>query len=157
MARLILMCGLPGAGKTTRACELAARRPGVRLTPDEWMAGLGIDPFDEPARARLEDTLWTHTQQLLRLGLTVILDFGFWGRGERDEKRAAARALGVPVELHYLPASLDELARRLDARNTSGPIVITRALLQGYAGLIQPPDEAELGLFDRPADAGGGT
>src|SRR4051794_2035583 len=108
-----------------RAGRAPARR---RLTPDEWMAGLGIDPFDEPARARLEDTLWTHAQQLLRLGLTVILDFGFWGRGERDKKRAAARALGVRVELHYLPASLDELARRLDARNTSGPIVITRAL-----------------------------
>src|ERR1700754_4905420 len=97
MARLILMCGLPGAGKTTRARELADRLRAVRLSPDEWMPGLGIDLFDEPARTRLEATLWTPAQALLGLGLPVILDFGFWGRDERDEKRVAARALGVPV------------------------------------------------------------
>ena len=45
MTRLILMCGLPGAGKTTRAVELAARLPAVRLSPDEWLTGLGLDLF----------------------------------------------------------------------------------------------------------------
>jgi predicted kinase len=152
MARLILMCGLPGAGKTTYARRLAARLHAVRLTPDEWMTGLGLDLFDEPARARLEQTLWTHAQQLLRLHVSVILDFGFWGRSERDEKRNAARDLGVPVELHYLDAPLDELVRRLDGRNATGPVVITRALLAGYATLIQPPDQDELALFDPPTE-----
>ena len=38
---LIIVCGLPGSGKTTTATELAARRQGVRLNPDEWLAALG--------------------------------------------------------------------------------------------------------------------
>src|ERR1051326_6891057 len=38
--RLLLMVGLPGAGKTTRAKELAAAHRALRLTPDEWMIQL---------------------------------------------------------------------------------------------------------------------
>jgi AAA domain len=34
---LILMVGLPGAGKTTRAKELAMTYHALRLTPDHWM------------------------------------------------------------------------------------------------------------------------
>jgi predicted kinase len=33
--RLLLMCGLPGSGKTTLATQLAAGLPAVRLCPDE--------------------------------------------------------------------------------------------------------------------------
>ncbi|MCX4462362.1 ATP-binding protein (plasmid) [Streptomyces sp. NBC_01340] len=112
---MILLCGLPGSGKTTLAGRLAGRIPVVRLCPDEWMAALGIDLFDERARDRLEGRLWEHARELLRLGRTVILEFGFWARCERDEKRAGARALGVWVELHCLAAPADELCRRLEA------------------------------------------
>lgn len=42
MPRLILVCGLPGAGKTTLARRLADEVPAVRLSGDEWMVALGI-------------------------------------------------------------------------------------------------------------------
>ena len=57
-SRLILLCGLPGAGKTTVAKRLAAKVPAVRLCGDEWMAELAICPHDEEARARLERIFW---------------------------------------------------------------------------------------------------
>lgn len=44
--RLILLCGLPGSGKTTPAERLERAVPAVRLCPDEWMSDLGIDLFD---------------------------------------------------------------------------------------------------------------
>jgi predicted kinase len=47
---LILMCGLPGAGKTTLAPKPAHARRAVRLAPDEWLDGLDIDLWDGPAR-----------------------------------------------------------------------------------------------------------
>ncbi|MFI7641804.1 AAA family ATPase [Nonomuraea sp. NPDC049400] len=149
--RLILLCGLPGSGKTTHAKRLAAELPAVRLCPDEWLAGLGIDPHDSEARARLERLLWEHARELLRLGQTVILEYGFWSRAERDELRLAARALGAAVELRYLGAPLEELHRRLEARNASGgwgTVPVSRAMLEEWATIFEPPDRAETALYD---------
>ncbi|TDD44867.1 ATP-binding protein [Nonomuraea terrae] len=148
--RLILICGLPGAGKTTLARRLAAERAAVRLCPDEWLAHLGLDPHDEAARDRLEKQLWRHARDLLRLGQTVILEYGFWARSEREELRLAARAMGAAVELHYLTAPLDELWRRVEARHGWGTVPITRAMLEQGAAIFEPPDDAELSRYDRP-------
>jgi predicted kinase len=116
-ARLILICGLPGSGKTTLAKQLAPKVPAVRFCPDEWKHDLGIDYYDEEMRVRLEERIWRLGQELLGLGQSVILENGFWAREERDELRLAARTLGVAVELHYLEATVDELWRRLEIRN----------------------------------------
>jgi predicted kinase len=154
-ARLILTCGLPGSGKTTLARQLAADRGAVRLTQDEWLWALGATPWDEPTREKVDHELWRLAQEILRLGLSVVLDFGLWARTERDEMRAAARRLGVGVELHYVDVPIDELWRRIDARNAEPPwdsYPIRRADLDGWAATFQAPDADELALFDPPPD-----
>jgi predicted kinase len=155
-ARLILTCGLPGAGKTRLARQLAADRSAVRLTKDEWLTALGSSPWDTPTREKVEHQLWHLAQEILRLGLSVVLDFGLWARSERDELRSAARDLGVGVELHYLDVPADELWRRLKARNSQPPwnsYPIRRADLDGWLRLFQAPDAAELALFDPPPNS----
>ena len=150
-ARLILICGLPGSGKTTLAKQLAAEVPAVRLCPDEWKHDLGIDYYDEPRRVKLEDRLWRLGQELLTLRQSVILENGFWAREERDELLLGARTLGVAVELHYLEAPVEELWRRLELRNeeaSPGAAPIKREDLQKWALQFKAPDAAELALFD---------
>jgi predicted kinase len=152
-ARLILTCGLPAAGKTALARQLAADRGAVRLTKDEWLWALGSTPWDEPTREKVEHQLWRLAQGILSLGLSVVLDFGLWARIERDEMRSAARGLGVDVELHYLDVPTDELWRRIEARNSEPPwdrYPIRRADFDGWLRVFQAPDTAELALFDPP-------
>ena len=152
--RLILICGLPGSGKTTLAKELASKVPAVRLSPDEWKHDLGIDYYDEQRRVQLEDRLWRLGQELLALGQSVIMENGFWTRQERDDLRLRARALGVAVELHYLEASVEELWRRLQLRNDEsrpGMVPIKREDLHRWALQFEAPDVAERALFDQAA------
>jgi predicted kinase len=151
VARLILICGLPGSGKTTLAKQLATEVPAVRLCPDEWKHDLGIDYYDEQSRVRLEKRLWRLGQELLGLGQSVILENGFWAREERDALRLGARNLGVSVELHYLEAPVDELWRRLEVRNGEakpGTAPIKRADLEKWSQEFEAPEAAELALFD---------
>ena len=153
--RLILTCGLPGAGKTTLATLLAAERGAVRLTKDEWLWALGATPWDRPTRERIERELWRLAQEILGLGLGVVLDFGLWARTERDEMRTAARGLGVGVELHYLEVPADELWRRIEVRNSAPPWdrqPIGRTDLDEWLAIFQAPDASELALFDPPQD-----
>ena len=154
-ARLILTCGLPAAGKTTLARQLAADRSAVRLTKDEWLWALGASPWDTPTNDKVERELWRIAQDILGHGVSVVLDFGLWVRAERDEMRNAARRLGVGVELHYLSAPIDELWRRVQARNSEPPWAsepILLAHLVEWASTFQEPDAAELALFDSPPE-----
>ncbi|HVT78102.1 MAG TPA: ATP-binding protein [Acidimicrobiales bacterium] len=142
-ARLYVMCGLPGAGKTTRAKELAAEHNAVRMTPDDILADL----WDQEARASLEAAMWDEAQALLAAGTNVVIDFGSWARAERDVLREGARRIGVEVELCYLDLPLDELVRRVEYRNREG---ISRAHLEEWQHVIEIPTEQELSLFDNP-------
>lgn len=155
-SRLILTCGLPGSGKTALARRLAANRSAVRLTKDEWLTALGSSPWDTPTREKVEQELWRLAREILRLGLSVVLDFGLWARAERDEMRSVARGLGVAVELHFLDVPDDELWRRIEARNSQPPWdshPISRDHLDGWLTIFQAPDAAELALFDPPPES----
>ncbi|NBT04944.1 MAG: hypothetical protein EBS94_16265, partial [Proteobacteria bacterium] len=82
-----------------------------------------------------------------------ILEYGFWGRTERDLKREQARSVGARVELHALVLPIGELWRRLRVRNADPPwgaVPITRAELDAWWQVFTPqaPDAAELALFD---------
>jgi len=148
-SRLIVICGLPGSGKTTLAKCLENKLPAVRLSADDWMEALSINLWDEGTRARVEALQWTLAQRLLALDEIVIIEWGTWGRSERDTLRLGARALGAGVELHYLSAPLDVLFDRVQRRRLEDP-PMSREDLAHWANTIQVPTEDEMALFDPP-------
>ena len=152
--RLILLCGLAGAGKTTLAKQLAAQG-AVRMCPDEWLMALGFDIYDRDARIAVEALQWELTQELVLRGVTVVDECGVWLRRERDLRRTWARDHGVPVELRFLDAPVDVLTARVAARNRSLPDGAPRidpSLVAFWDGRIERPDADELALFDAPSE-----
>ena len=148
--RLVLLCGLPASGKTTLAREIADAYGAVRLNPDEWELALGIDPFDAEFQVKLEAEFSRLTERLITLGTSVILEWGFWARSERDEKRDLGRSLGAAVELRFLEVPHDELVRRVVDRHAKGGLAITESHMERYRGVFQPPTPEELSLYDPP-------
>jgi predicted kinase len=116
-----MVCGLPGAGKTTLARRLEEDLGAVRLCPDDWLQALGFDGYDQPARGRVEALQWALAKRLLASGVSVVLENGFWVRAERERLRAEARGAGAETRLHYLDVPLAELKRRVIARNAESP------------------------------------
>lgn len=147
-ARLIIVCGLPGSGKTTYAKQLQTRPRAIRLCPDEWMDALSLNLWDEAMREKMEGLQWQLGQQLLILSLTVIIEWGTWGRSERDALRLRARELGVSVELHYLFAPVEVLLDRVQGRHMENPPIKREQLLE-WADAFQTPTAEEQTLFDR--------
>jgi len=143
------VCGLPGCGKTTLARELESRLGAVRLCPDQWMSALAINLWDEAMRARIEALQWSLAQRLLVLGNIVIIEWGTWGRSERDALRLGAHALGAAVELHYLAVPSDVLWQRIERRAMEAP-PISRDHIAEWLKTFQAPTEEEMALFDEP-------
>ena len=145
--RLIIVCGLPGSGKTTHARRLEARLPAFRFCPDEWMDALSLNLWDEARCQKIENLQWEFAQQLLAHRETVIVEWGTWRRSERDALRLRARELGAAVELHYFSASVDVLLDRIQRRGMENP-PISREQLLNWADIFQAPSPDETALFD---------
>lgn len=158
MTTLHLMVGLPGSGKTTLARQLEVQYGALRLGLDEWHIRLfGSDVHEDSGEAdfalhnirhaAVEALLQETAVRVLVLGVDVILDFGFWGRSERDHLRAVARNLGVDCKIHFTDASEALLLERIKARNADlppGTFHIPEAKLREWMGVFEPPSPDEL-------------
>ncbi|MFG1819572.1 AAA family ATPase [Kribbella sp. NPDC049174] len=149
---MVLIVGLPGAGKTTLARQLEEERAGIRFTPDEWMEPLFGRSEDGGRRWVLESQLlWGVAARALTLGVNVILDYGCWSETERDMFRNRAHELGARAEIVVLNPPFEVLWERLAARNAAlpeGTFRISREELEEFNSNYHAPDAAELARWD---------
>ena len=148
---LHLIVGLPGAGKTTLARRLGRELRALRLTPDDWITTLyGASPSQpalDAARGPVERLQWEVAARTLELGVSVVLDFGFWSRDERDFFRSRAAALNARTQVHPLIVPFDGLWARVERRNVAlppGAFHVTREQLEEWWSLFEAPSDDEL-------------
>ncbi|WP_327657742.1 AAA family ATPase [Streptomyces sp. NBC_00483] len=147
MTKLFLTVGLPGAGKTTRARQLAEEHGALRLTPDEWMIPLFGEPDADGKRDVLEGRLLWLALEALRVGTDVVLDFGCWSRDERSAIRSLVTSEGASCHLVYVPVDHDTQRARIAHRQATTPdqtFPMSEAELLRWRSLFEEPDAAEL-------------
>lgn len=163
MGTVVLMCGLPGAGKTTYAMELV-RRGYARLSIDEavWRrlgqrdAGrvLEAEAFD-----RLKEEVRSEQRQelveLMLTGRDVVVDYSFWSRAARDDYKTLIERYGCRWELVHLKADRATLEQRLKLRNGeegANSVTVDETLLLRYlTDFEEPRGEGEQVLTQGPA------
>ena len=147
---LHLVCGKIAAGKSTMAKRLASESGTILISQDQWLSRLYPDelrsiPDMIKYSARLRHAIGGHVADLLRSGLSVVLDFPAnrvdWRRWMLD----VAEEAGAPHILHYLEVP-DEICReRLRGRNAGGEheYVVSDSEFEIIVARFQPPAEDE--------------
>jgi len=158
VAVLFLMVGLPGAGKTTRARELAPARRALLLSLDEWMIPLFGEPDVGGKQDVVEGRLISVALAVLGLGTSVVLDFGFWSQDERSSLRWLAAAARASCQVEYVPVDRETQLARIAQRARLTPertYPMTEADVDRWRAQFQPPDAAELADQEIPAPPSG--
>ncbi|MYT80229.1 Predicted kinase [Streptomyces sp. MnatMP-M77] len=148
MTTLFLLVGLPGAGKTTRARQLAAENGALRLTPDDWMIPLFGETKADGKRDVLEGRMLWLALEALRLGTNVVVDYGCWSRDERSAIRWLVEAEEACFRMIYLPVDEEtqraRIAHRWATAPEETPPMSEADIMHGRAH-FEEPDAAELG------------
>jgi predicted kinase len=115
---LIIVCGLPGTGKTTLAKALAERFSAEHVSSDLIRKELMARPTYRPEeKAKVYDELVTRVAELLAQGDSVVADATFYRRSLRSRLVEAAEKAGTKV--HFVLCQLDQ-AEVLDRMTAGG-------------------------------------
>lgn len=124
MARLILVCGPTGVGKTTHSLSLSKEIGAIRFSIDPWMQTLFAKDMTSLNYSwmiervyRCYEQIWQVSEQILTLDGKVVLDLGFTTKDQRDVFSNKAMALDINAEVHYLDAPKDIRKNRIEKRN----------------------------------------
>ncbi|MPV86255.1 AAA family ATPase [Ostreibacterium oceani] len=156
MARLIIVTGPTGVGKTTYSLSLSKDIRAIRFSIDPWMqnlfskdmTSLDYDWMIERVN-RCYVQIWQVSEQILKLDSNVVLDLGFTTKEQRGHFAALAKGLDIEPEVHYLSAPKDVRKKRVEKRNLDkDPSVYAFEVTDFMFNFMEPkyeiPDEQEL-------------
>jgi predicted kinase len=147
---LYLICGKIGAGKSTLAKKLASHPATLLISEDHWTSNLFADDLktiEDYSRlsARLRAAMTPHIVDILRQGLSVVLDFPANTVRNRDWMRSLVAEAQVAHEFHLLDISDEICKQRLRQRNASGehPFQMTDAEYDQFTRYFLAPGADE--------------
>ncbi len=123
---LTSFCGKMGAGKSTKAKELALEKNTILISEDEWLATLyptEISSFDDYIKysSILRPLIKTHVQKILLTGTNVVLDFP----GNTAKQRMWFKKLSEEIEavhnLIFIDVSDEKCLEQISKRRIEQP------------------------------------
>ena len=147
---LHILYGKAAAGKSTLCSQLAQAPLTILIAQDDWMSKLYLEELQTVADyvrlvRRLGAAMGPHVSELLRLGVSVVLDWPANTVESRAWLRTVAAAAGAMQTLHVLDVADEVCLERLRARNASGlhPYSVSDAEFEELGRYCEPPTSAE--------------
>ncbi|MDO8825948.1 ATP-binding protein [Methylophaga sp.] len=118
---LTFFCGKMGAGKTTKAREIAQKRNAVLLSEDEWLESIypnSIESLEDYIKysGRLKPQMKRLVQSILATGTDVVMDFPANTVTQREWFKGIFSEIQARHELIYLDQPneicLEQIAKR---------------------------------------------
>jgi predicted kinase len=156
---LYLLCGKVAAGKSVLARRLAARPATLLISEDHWTSNLFSDDLRTIGdygrySARLRAAMGPHIVDILRQGLSIVLDFPANTVSNRSWMRSLITRANVVHELHLLDVPDTICKQRLRERNASGehPFLVSEVEYDLFTSYFVPPrpDEGFNVVVHRP-------
>jgi len=146
---LFILCGIPFAGKTTLAKELARKFGWVRIDLDEVKFGLfgkGVDDeeINQPRWDKVYQEMYTRIRQNLQNGKVVVHDTGNFTKSERGAVREIAEKLNLNTANIYVKTKKEKAWKRLlKNKKSQERFQVSKENFEAAVGEIEPPEKSE--------------
>ena len=156
MAKVVLICGKICVGKSTYAKTLCEKERAVLLSCDEItlaLFGCDVEEDHDEYVKRTQNYLFVKALEIVKNGINVVLDWGFWQKDERDFAKMFFGSRGVACELHYLEIPDEEWYNRIRKRNASvlsgglSAYYVDGMLAQKFGAMFEKPAAEELDVW----------
>ena len=120
MAKIIAICGKICSGKTYYANQMKEKENAIILSCDELTKDLFDNDLGEKhdeMSVRIRNYFKKKSAELVKIGCTVILDWGFWRSDDRKNLTAFCRSENIPCEWHYIDVDDKTWHKNIEERN----------------------------------------
>ncbi len=160
MARIHLIEGPVGAGKSTFAAQLSGTYAAPHLALDDWMATLfvpdrpdgDIMPWYLARKDRCIEQIWKIAVSLMDIGTDAILELGLIQRAARRDFYARLDTAGYAHTVYVLDAPKEVRRARVHRRNAEKgatfSMVVPDAIFEMASRMWEPPDDTECASRD---------
>ncbi len=124
--KLTFFCGKMGAGKSTKAKEIAQNCNAVLLSEDEWLASLYPNKISSSNdyikySSQLKPQIKKLVQSILSLGTNVVMDFPANTLSQREWFRSVFSEIQAPHNLIYIDMPNEACLKQIEKRRIEQP------------------------------------
>jgi len=116
--KLVVVCGLPGVGKTTVARAVVDRLEAVTVRTDVVRKEILEDPqYTDEEKRRVYEAVFDRAREALEGGQPVVIDGTFSKPGYRERSLELAADVGMPYRLLKVECDRGVVEQRIDDRD----------------------------------------